>query len=391
MNTISIIKVFNRRKKLNTKGEGAIELYIYQKEPKIKKYISTGITVAPKFWNEDKKVVVKHFNAPHYNKFIEDKIKNINDFYYLLYAQGQQLTAKQLENFYKSSEAVNNTNFIYFVEQYVAKKPHVTNRAGLFLLKNFGKQIKISDLSVALIEELDAYMKDKRKLKQTSIHRMHVCIKHFIRQAINANMLPPSKDPYLLFKAQKGHSRRTALTNYELKTLEQIDITTEAPELKTIYYAFLFSCYTGLRYSDIAELQLKHIKHTKDGKTIVKRMKKVQRNVILPIEILFDGKPAKILDMFIGDQTDPEAAIFPFKNYLEVNFKLKKIAQIAKLNTNLTFHVARHTFGTQLAEITQNPYLIMQLMGHTSINTSMIYIHLSSELIGKQLRTIKWN
>ncbi|MDR1225512.1 MAG: tyrosine-type recombinase/integrase [Prevotellaceae bacterium] len=52
--------------------------------------------------------------------------------------------------------------------------------------------------------------------------------------------------------------------------------------------------------------------------------------------------------------------------------------------------MARHTCGTMLADITANPYLIMDIMGHSSIKTSMIYIHSSSERVKKQLQNIAW-
>ncbi|NLF43356.1 MAG: tyrosine-type recombinase/integrase, partial [Bacteroidales bacterium] len=73
-----------------------------------------------------------------------------------------------------------------------------------------------------------------------------------------------------------------------------------------------------------------------------------------------------------------------------INRLLKILAQMSGVNARLTFHMARHTFGTFLAELTQNPYLIMDLMGHADIQTSMIYIHRSQERINKQLRNVNW-
>jgi integrase len=52
--------------------------------------------------------------------------------------------------------------------------------------------------------------------------------------------------------------------------------------------------------------------------------------------------------------------------------------------------MARHTCGTMLADISANPYLIMDIMGHADIKTSMIYIHRSSERVKKQLQSLQW-
>ena len=54
-------------------------------------------------------------------------------------------------------------------------------------------------------------------------------------------------------------------------------------------------------------------------------------------------------------------------------------------------NIARHTFGTNLAELTSDPYLILDLMGHSSISTSMIYIHNSKERVLRKLKKIDWN
>jgi len=70
---------------------------------------------------------------------------------------------------------------------------------------------------------------------------------------------------------------------------------------------------------------------------------------------------------------------------------LKALATMAELTKLLTFHISRHTFGSALADISANPYLIMDLMGHADIKTSMIYIHSSQERINKQLRVLNWS
>lgn len=118
------------------------------------------------------------------------------------------------------------------------------------------------------------------------------------------------------------------------------------------------------------------------------RMQKVQHDVLLPISLLFDAKPEIILKKYLNNDS---GRIFPQYSNQFVNRSLKIIAVMAGINKKLTFHIARHTFGTMLAELTQNPYLIMDLMGHADIKTSMIYIHNSQERINRQLKNINWH
>jgi integrase len=95
-----------------------------------------------------------------------------------------------------------------------------------------------------------------------------------------------------------------------------------------------------------------------------------------------------ILNKYLPNAT---TTIFPTYTNQHTNRLLKVIAGIAKTPMRLTFHIGRHTFGSMMAEIIQNPYLIMDLMGHADIKTSMIYIHTSQERINRQLKGLNWN
>ena len=72
------------------------------------------------------------------------------------------------------------------------------------------------------------------------------------------------------------------------------------------------------------------------------------------------------------------------------NVKLKTIARDAKINKTLSWHVGRHTFGTNMAEISEDSVLIMNLMGISKPDTAMIYIHASKERTRNKLDAINW-
>lgn len=161
--------------------------------------------------------------------------------------------------------------------------------------------------------------------------------------------------------------------------------------LERIRDMFLFCCYTGLRYSDGIALEKKNIRVGDHGGLFVEipLMQKVDMPVYLPLHILFDGKPQQIAMKY---QDNDSLYLFgkPVTNQY-FNRELKTIACDAGLNIKLTSHVARHTFGSLLAEIKPDPYLIMELMGHNSLTTSMIYIHNSRERVNRQLEGLKWD
>jgi integrase len=162
-------------------------------------------------------------------------------------------------------------------------------------------------------------------------------------------------------------------------------------QISNVRDMFLFAAYTGMRYSDVIDLAPRDIEETEDGLTVRFKQKKVEYSktieVVLPLYLLFDGKPQQIAYKFLERK---KSSVFPNIVNQLVNRHLKSIAIMARIDTPISFHVARHTFGTLLADITGNPYLIMQLMGHSDIKTSMIYIHQSEERLRRQLKSVNW-
>lgn len=390
MSTATVSIIYNRRNKLNAQNQAAIDLVFYQKEPRIRKYVSTGINIEPTQWSNEKNAIIKHPNAPHLNKILRDKVQELEDYIYTNFNSGRTITANDLNEFLQGNK-VNTASFTEFYKQEIdpalrrgTRKEHIYT---FNILSEFRKEILFTEIDYTLVTDFDKFMTNVKHLAPNTRHKHHQHIKRFLRLAELKGLFEANKNPYLNFKTKKTKGDRTALTIAELKSIEDLQIPSSYIEIYDVWNMFLFSCYTGLRYSDVETLEKKHIIETQDGKSVKKEMIKVNKNVLLPLELLFDGKPAKILEHYYKNDT---TRIFPKFTNQHVNRVLKTIALMAKIDVRLTFHVARHTFGTRLAEITQNPYLIMQLMGHADIDTSMIYIHLSHERINKQLRGLNW-
>lgn len=386
--SITVSLVFNRRNQLSSTQTAPIEVYIYQSAPRLRKYLSTGISVEPAYWNSEKQVVSgKHPNAPHLNKILRDLINTINDLGYSLQASGQHLTEDKI-NKLLTGKKVQNDSFLDFIKDEIdpalkrgTRKEHIYTYN---LLKEYKDEILFADLTYTFVQEFDRYMKVNKGFMQNTIHKHHQHINRFIRLACLKDIYEEKNNPYRNFRSKKEKSDRMSLSIDELKRIEEIEVTEVFPEINLIKEMFLFSCYTGLRFSDITTLERKHIIDSAEGLCIVKKMEKVPKPITLPLALLFEGKAIEILERY---KDDP---IFPLVTNQHANRQLKILATIAKIPMRLTFHIARHTFGSMLADFTQNPYLIMDLMGHSDIKTSMIYIHRSQERINKQLRGVKW-
>ena len=60
----------------------------------------------------------------------------------------------------------------------------------------------------------------------------------------------------------------------------------------------------------------------------------------------------------------------------KINFHLKFIAKICKIDKILTTHVARHTFATTFYRKTKDIYRLKSLLGHSNIRHTMVYVHM---------------
>jgi integrase len=108
-----------------------------------------------------------------------------------------------------------------------------------------------------------------------------------------------------------------------------------------------------------------------------------------------DSRPERILKQYL-DQLGPLSSctgaerirFFPYTNQY-VNRTLKQIAALAKINKNVSTHVARRTFGTQMATRVKSPVL-QKLMQHSRPDMTAIYIRLGNGEIETELEKIQW-
>lgn len=213
----------------------------------------------------------------------------------------------------------------------------------------------------------------------------HKRARRMVRQAIAEGLLGAGRDPYLTARFARGRSARTALTQEEVARLEALRLPASRGGAAAARDLFLFSCYTGLRFGDARGVRLGQL----DAAGVLRvRMGKVQREVALPLRQLFGGRPLAILARYLVAGRD--GPCFPQLSNAYVNRQLKELARAARIETRLTFHVARHTFGTRLAERVRDPYVVLALMGHASVSTSMVYIHQSGASVAARLEGVEW-
>ena len=161
------------------------------------------------------------------------------------------------------------------------------------------------------------------------------------------------------FKADE--TERAYLTWDEVKMMEKTPC--KYPYLKN---AFLFSCLTGLRKSDIEKLTWGEIHKHGEFTRIIFKQKKTKGLEYLDI--------ATEANDYLGERGEDTDRVFPgFKYGSWVLLELKRWALAAGITKDITFHSARHTFAVMMLEQNAPIYTVSKLLGHRELATTQIY------------------
>ena len=135
------------------------------------------------------------------------------------------------------------------------------------------------------------------------------------------------------------------------------------PAMKLTRELFIFSCETGLRFSDVLDLKWTHLKNIKGVTYISKVQCKTKELVEIPVTL----KWAKVLLAKYRNVSTGEH-VFPRLSNGCINRKLKMLAEKAGIGKRLSFHVGRHTFASHLANAGTPLYMVAKLLGDKSLD-----------------------
>lgn len=162
-------------------------------------------------------------------------------------------------------------------------------------------------------------------------------------------------------KPKKQDTERQYLTIDEVRRLAETDC--KYPRLKD---AFLFSCLTGLRRSDIIGIKWINVIVNDNFTRIVFNQRKTKG-----LEYLDITPEAAIL---MGERGKDSDFIFNIpKHSTIISDNIGKWCKAAGITKHITFHCARHTFATMMIELDTDLYTVSKLLGHRNIATTQIY------------------
>lgn len=204
--------------------------------------------------------------------------------------------------------------------------------------------------------------------KEMSPHTLHLYQSTLVRMlnaAVKEGVL--DKNPFYSLERKDRIGKQQAEKEYLTK--EELMAFAEAPTVnETTKRAFLFCCFTGLRYGDVSALTWHDIRQGDNGWIVsVKAMQKTGKQVTIPLnQSALNWLPDR-------SGCKPGQKVFDMTCLSACNRCLKKIAAAAGIEKNVSFHTARHSMATLSLAAGGNLYTVSKLLGHTSINSTQVY------------------
>lgn len=239
--------------------------------------------------------------------------------------------------------------------------------------------INFSEIDHSVILGFEKYLRDDlgQDHNNTLMKKMRV-LKTMLSEAQAQGWL--ETDPYKGYKIRYEPTDRGFLTDRELQTLMDLELT--IPRLEKVRDFFIFSCFTGIAYTDMVNLTEDNIVEL-DGRLWI--MTKRQKTNV-PSNVLLLEIPLRIIEKYRGVCKDGH--LFPLPTNQRVNSYLKELADLARIKKNLTFHIARHTFATMAISKNVPMESVSRMLGHRSLKTTMIYARITDKKVEQDMLSL---
>jgi len=299
----------------------------------------------------------------------EDKISNKSTQQLAENIRAKRQLELQNQSYGFTSETRRKENFVIYFERLVNLRP--ADRGSwictLKMLKTFTSgSIAFQNITPEWLEIFKKHLLDN--LSQITAWNYYSNIKYALNKAVKEKII--HSNPCLLVdNIKKPETKREYLIFEEVQKLMNTKCGNE-----NVKDAFIFCCFTGLRISDVINLEWKNIKDNQ----IQFIQKKTSNIQYLPLSKTAQSilEKRKEKDVQAEDKT-----IFNLPNKVVCWEQIKNWVKAAKIEKRVSFHTARHTFATLSLTYGTDLYTVSKLLGHKDISTTQIY----AKIIDKKL------
>lgn len=194
------------------------------------------------------------------------------------------------------------------------------------------------------------------------MNRLAAALNMAVREGLIEN------NPFKLLDAKEKPQKKSAMR--EFLTIEELRMLIAKPcRYEIVKKAFLFSCFTGLRYSDMMALKWNEIHKAADGKTLYIEHEQVKTKNMVTIPLSNEALK------WMPQKSKGDERVFHQLRITSttVEVVLGEWMQEAGIQKHITYHCSRHTAATLLLTLGADLYTVSKILGHRSIRMTEVY------------------
>jgi len=248
----------------------------------------------------------------------------------------------------------------------------MTIRNYMYIINDFLEKYKIPDE-----KSVESYLMSKNNITKNSMATQIRILRSF-----GKFLQKELRTTFLLPEAPKtGKTLPVFLTKEEVRQIF-LSASNNIRDLSILS----FIIYTGVRVSELVNIKTEDINLTEK---IVKIRGKGDKERYVPLT----NELVMLISRYTSEKKGNNEYLFLSKykrklTPLSVQLIVKKYASRAMLKKRITPHKLRHTFATLALETGVSPITISELLGHSSLNTTMKYTHVTNKLTEEAVRKI---
>ena len=256
-------------------------------------------------------------------------------------------------------------------------------------IENKGVQdISIATITESLFEEYRFFLK-KRGLKASTINTNLCWLSRLMFRAVSKRII--RCNPFENAKYEKEEKKIRFLQKSDVMKLMAMRMNDRETELARLM--FVFSCFTGMAIADMENLEYSHIQTAADGqKYIRKERQKTKMEFIVPLhpiaETIINQCKKEQPSMKEMQTVKGKGDDFIFHcacSRSVMSAKLSIVGKACGIRERLSYHMARHTFGTMSLSAGIPFESISKMMGHASISSTQIYAQVTDNKISEDM------
>ncbi len=358
--------------------------------------IGTKVSVNPAIWNPEKgRADGRSENALTVNHAIDGLTKEITEHYRRIKNSLGFITAELIKNAVKGIGQKPLTLLALFREHNdefkkrigIDRKQETYNsylrsykHLSAFVEEKLGvEDVTLRRLDREFYDDFEVFLKVNRSLKQKTVHEHLYRLKKLTMRAVSQGTL--RRDPYSRLHPALPKRKSRHMKLEDLRKLMETPV--EKPQLQFVRDMFIFSTFTGLAYADLKKLTVHDITQSDDGNWWI-HIRRQKTDTLSAVRLL--DIPLQIIKKY-RDQRKGERVF----NLYERGYTILLTRELGKVyGFDLTFHQARHNFGTHITLSMGIPLeTVSRMMGHKSVTTTLIYAKVTDKKVDEDMKKLK--